>query len=150
MLAVVSRACSIVHSIAIYIRTRRAGLPRQCQPRSGRGCADHPATCRLLGSERRSRRGPCVPKKEATAEQQRRGQCDAGQESCITMEVIVNAVMLSTDRAWTGFEIIPDRNASKAYHVNGKRALKCPVLWKLFLRTLVFSTCLVASHVEKT
>src|SRR2546423_4163264 len=107
MLAVVSRACSIVHSIAIYIRTRRAGLPRQCQPLSGRGCADHPATCRLLGSQRRSRRGPYVPKEEAAVEQQRRGQGGTGQESCITMEVIVNAVMLSTDRAGTGFEIIP-------------------------------------------
>jgi hypothetical protein len=116
MLAVVSRACSIVDSIAIYVWTRRAGLPRQCQPLSGRGCGNPPGTCR-----RRSRRGPCIPKKESAIEQHRRGQGGTGQKSCITMEVIVNAVMSSTDRAWTGFEINPGPQRIKAHHFNGKR-----------------------------
>ena len=107
MLAVVFRACSIVDSIAIYVWTRRAGLPRQCQPLSGRGCGNPPGTCRRLGSQRRSRRGPYVPKEESAVEQQRQGADGTGQKSCITMEVMVNAVISSTDRAWTGFEINP-------------------------------------------
>ena len=89
------------------------GLPRQCQPLSGRGCGNPPGTCRLLGSQRRSRRGPDVPKEESTAEQQRRGPDSTRQKSCITMEVMVNAVMLSTDRAWTGFEINPGPQRTK-------------------------------------
>jgi hypothetical protein len=105
MLTVVSRACSIVDSIAIYVGTRLAGLPRQCQPLSGRGCGNRPGACRLLGSQRCSRRGPCGPKEESAAEQQRRGAGGTGQKSCVTMEVMINAVMSSTDRAWTGFEI---------------------------------------------
>ena len=107
MLAVVSRACSIVDSIAIYVWTRRAGLPRQCQPLSGRGCGNPPGTCRRLGSQRRSCRGSYVPKEESAVEQQRRGADGTEQKSCITMEVMVNTVMSSTDRAWTGFEINP-------------------------------------------
>jgi hypothetical protein len=105
MLAVVSRAGSIINSIAIYIWTRRAGLPRQCQPLSGGGCGDRPGTGRLWGSQRRSGRGACVPKEESVVEQQHCGTGGEGQKSCVTMEVMVNAVVLSTDRTWTGPEI---------------------------------------------
>jgi hypothetical protein len=107
MLAVISRASSIIDSIAIYVWTRGAGLPRQRQPLSGRGCGNPPGTCRRLGSQRRSCRSPYVPKEESAVEQQRRGADGTEQKSCITMEVMVNAVMSSTDRAWTGFEINP-------------------------------------------
>jgi hypothetical protein len=113
MLAVVSGACSIVDSITIYVWTRRASLPRKCQPLNGRGCGNRPATCRLLGGQRRSRRGSCLPKKESAVEQQHRGKGGAGKNSCPTMEVMANAVILSTDRAWTGFEISRARNPSK-------------------------------------
>ena len=111
MLAVVSRACSIVNAIAIYVWTRRAGLPRQRQPLNGRGGGNRPSTCR-----RRSCRGTCVPNGESVVEQQRHGEGDARQNSCPTMEVMVNAVMLSTDRAWTRFEISRARNPSKTHH----------------------------------
>jgi hypothetical protein len=77
MLAIVSRSCSIVDSIAIYIWARRAGLPRQVQSR-GRGTL----------------------KEETAAEQQRRCK-DAGRNSSITMEFMVNAMQLSTERAST-------------------------------------------------
>jgi hypothetical protein len=107
MLAVVSRACSIVDSIAIYIWTRRAGPPRQCQPLSRRGCGNRPATSRLLGSQHRSRRCLCVLKEESAVEQQRRSARGTSQKSSVTMEVIANAVMSSTDRAWIGFQIDP-------------------------------------------
>jgi hypothetical protein len=83
MLAIVSRGCSIVDSIAIYIWARRAGLPRQVQSR-GRGTL----------------------KEEPAAEQQRRCK-GAGRNSSITMELMVNAVQLSTERAWTAFPL-PD------------------------------------------
>lgn len=147
MLAVVPRACSIVDSIAIYVGTRRACLPRQCQPLSGRGCGNRPGACRRLGSQRCSRRGPRGPKEESAAEQQCRGESGTGQKSCITMEVIVNAVMSSTDRAWTGFEINPSRNASKAHPFDGKRVVKCLVLVEVVFARSRFPTCLVASHV---
>src|SRR6478672_6382067 len=104
MLAVVSRACSIVNAIAIYVWTRRAGLPRQRQPLGGRSCGNRPGTCRALGGQRRSGRGTCLPKGESVVEQQHCGEGGAGQNSGPTMEVMVNAVMLSTDRAWTRFE----------------------------------------------
>ena len=52
-------------------------------------------------------------RKESAVEQQRRGNSGTGEKSCITMEFMVNAMELSTDRAWTGFEINPARNASK-------------------------------------
>ena len=120
MLAVVSRACSIVNAIAIYVWTRRAGLPRQRQPLSGRGCGNRPGTCRLLGSQRCSCGGTCVPKGESVVEQQHCCEGGAGQNSCPTMEVMVNAVTFSRDRAWTRFEISwaqPSKNSP----FNGKR-----------------------------
>jgi hypothetical protein len=91
MLAVVSRACSIVDSIAIYVWTRRAGLPRQCQPLTGRGGGDRPGTGRLLRSQRRSGGGSCVQKEKSAVEQQHCGTGGTGQKSCVTMEVMVNA-----------------------------------------------------------
>ena len=103
MLTVVPRACSIVNAIAIYVWTRRACLPRQCQPLSGRDCGNCPGTCRP--SQCRSCRGTCVPKGDPVVEQQHCGEGGAGQNSCPTMEVMVNVVVLSTDRAWTCFEI---------------------------------------------
>jgi hypothetical protein len=84
MLAIVSRGCSIVDSIAVYIWARRAGLPRQVQSR-GRGTL----------------------KEDSGAEQQRRCKGGAGRNSSITMEFMVNAVQLSTERASTAFPL-PD------------------------------------------
>ena len=120
MLAVVSRACSIINAIAIYVWTRRAGLPRQCQPLSGRGRGNPPGTDRPLGRQRCSRRGPCVPKEESAIEQQRRGEGGAWENSGPTMEVMVNAVISSTDRARTRFEIRWSQ-PSKNSPFNGKR-----------------------------
>ena len=74
-----------------------------------------------MGSQRCSRRGRCVPKEETAVEQQHRGTGGAGQNSCPTMEVMVNAVTFSTDRAWTGFEINPRPVRHQRPTVYGKR-----------------------------
>ena len=80
MLGIISRASSIIDSITIDIRTRRASLPGQCQI-SG---------VRVLWKQQ-----PCN-------EEQRRGEPGAGEKLCKTMEFIVNTVVLSTDRADRG------------------------------------------------
>ena len=87
----------------------------------GRGCGNPRGTGRPLGSQCRSRRRHCFLKEEAAVEQQRRRAGGSGQKSGITMEVMVNAVTLSTDCAWTGFEIKPGPKRIKSAPFKGKR-----------------------------
>src|SRR5438552_4583308 len=89
MLGIISRASSIIDSITIDIRTRRATLPGQCQI-SG---------VRVLWKQQ-----PCN-------EEQRRGEPGAGEKLCKTMEFIVNTVVLSTDRADRG--TVTPKNAGR-------------------------------------
>ena len=80
MLAIVSGACSVVDSVTINIWARCAGLPRQCQCGCGLG----------------------ILKEKSAAEQERRCKNDGTSRNLpITMEFIVNAVELSTERAST-------------------------------------------------
>jgi hypothetical protein len=81
MLAVVSGGCSIIDTIAIDIWARRAGLPRQRYASGGGGM-----------------------QKKSAIEQHRRCNSGTDDNSCRTMEFMVNAKELSTDRAWTGVE----------------------------------------------
>ena len=109
MLAIVSRGCSIVDSIAVYIWARRAGLPRQVQ---SRGCG--------------------TLKEEPAAEQQRRCKGGEGRNSSITMEFMVNAVQLSTERASTAFPLpdifIPQAKKADFAKVQNLRRIKTSLL----------------------
>ena len=76
MLGVISRARSVIDTITINVRAGGTRLPGQSQS-SGVG----------------------VLRKQSGNDQQRGGKPAALEKPCKTMEVIVNAVVLSTDRA---------------------------------------------------
>lgn len=79
MLGVISRARSVIDTITIDVRAGGTRLPGQSQS-SGVG----------------------VLRKQSGNDQQRRGEPGTWKKPCKTMEVIVNTVMLSTDRACRG------------------------------------------------
>src|SRR4029453_11289451 len=79
MLGVISRARSVIDTITIDVRAGGTRLPGQSQS-SGVG----------------------VLRKQSGNDQQRRGEPGTWEKPCKTMEVIVNTVMLSTDRACRG------------------------------------------------
>ena len=87
MLGVISRARSVIDTITIDVRAGGTRLPGQSQS-SGVG----------------------VLRKQSGNDQQRRGEPGAVEKPCKTMEVMVNAVVLSTDRAYCGI-----RHAKKTF-----------------------------------
>ena len=87
MLGVISRARSGIDTITIDVRAGGTRLPGQSQS-SGVG----------------------VLRKQSGNDQQRRGKPGALEKPCKTMEVIVNTVVLSTDRACRGI-----RHAKKTF-----------------------------------
>jgi acyl CoA:acetate/3-ketoacid CoA transferase alpha subunit len=93
MLGVISRARSVIDTITVDIRAGGTRLPGQSQS-SGVG---------VLG-------------KQSGNDQQRRGEPSVWEKPCKTMEVIVNAVVLSTDRAYGGI-----RHAKKTYFTRPPR-----------------------------
>jgi len=103
MLGVISRARSVIDTITIDVRAGGTRLPGQSQS-SGVG---------VLG-------------KQSGNDQQRRGESGAWEKPCKTMEVIVNAVVLSTDRAYRGI-----RHPKKT-HLSGRRARnRNKLIWPL-------------------
>ena len=96
MLGVISRARSVIDTITIDVRAGGTRLPGQSQS-SGVG----------------------VLRKQSGNDQQRRGEPGAWEKPCKTMEVIVNTVMLSTDRACRGI-----RHAKKTHLASAATASK--------------------------
>ncbi len=86
MLGIISRARTVIDTVTVNARARGTRLPGQCQI-SGVG---------VLG-------------KQSGNEDQQGGEPGASEKSCKTMEFIVNAVVLSTDRAH--YDVVPPKKA---------------------------------------